>query len=95
MARNLISFRLDPVHLELLARRAGSGGSNGNVARDLVIRALNDQHLNDSVEERLASLHDDVARLRTELRLTLQTIIAASTRISLPDAEEHVKRILG
>jgi hypothetical protein len=95
MSRNLISFRLDPVHLELLARRAGSGTSNGNAARDLVIRALNEQHLNDAVEARLSSLHDEIARLRTDLRMTLQTIIAASTRISLAEAEAHVKRILG
>jgi hypothetical protein len=95
MARNLISFRLDPVHLELLVRRAGPGGSSGSVARDMVIRALNDQHLNDSVEERLTLLHEDISRLKSDLRLTLRTIIAASTRVSIAEAEQQVKRILG
>ena len=43
MAKNVVSFRLDPVHLDLLKQRAGTAPSMGAYARELVIRALNDQ----------------------------------------------------
>lgn len=94
MTRNVVSFRLDPVHFDLLRKRAGNGTSAGALARELVIRALNEERLNDAVDDRLRAICEEQARLRRDIRHTLQAIIAAATRISLEEAEEHVKRIL-
>ena len=97
MAKNLVSFRLDPVHLDLLKQRAGTAASMGAYARELVIRALNDQVLQDAVDLRLQAIQSDQVRLRQDIRLTLKAVIAAAQRSSLSaeQIDEYVNRILG
>lgn len=68
MAKNVVSFRLDPVHLDLLKQRAGTAASMGAYARELVIRALNDQVLQDAIDFRLQAIQSDLVRLRQDAK---------------------------
>lgn len=95
MAQKVISFRIDAAHFDLLVQRAGADSSPGASARELVIRALNDQRLSDELEARLRALGEEQGRLRQDLRRLLEAIIVTGGRVSPTEAKEHVKRILG
>ena len=91
---NVISFRLDPAHYNLLIEQAGPGTSPGAHARELVLRALHQQLLNATLDDRLRSIADHQAELRKDIRLTLQAIIVSAAKLPAEEAQEYVKRIL-
>lgn len=94
MAKNLISFRLDPTHLELLKKQAGTDASPATHARDLVMRALHGDAVNAVVEQRLRNVEDQQAKLRRDVRLLLEGVFALSKRHSLEEVRAMVRRIL-
>ncbi len=95
MANNLVSFRLDPAHLEQLRQQAGASTSPGTYARELVVRALNGQVVNDAVTDRLAEVQERQDRLRKDLRILFKSLVAASRRYSAEELEALVNRVLG
>ena len=94
MANNLISFRLDPTHLELLRQQAGADTSPGTYARELVVRALNGQVLNDAVADRLLEIQERQDHLRKDLRILFKSLVAASQRYSAEELDALVNRVL-
>lgn len=91
---HIISFRLDPAHHALLLEQAGGSASPGAHARELVLRALHQELLTSTLDERLRKVAENQAQLRKDIRLTLQSIIAGASRLSPEEAQEYVKRIL-
>ena len=94
MAKNLISFRLDPAHLELLRKQAGPGMSASTYARELVLRGLHGDAVNGAVHQRLGAVEETQSKLRRDIRLLLEGIFALSSRRSLDEVRTMVRRIL-
>lgn len=91
---HVISFRLDPAHHALLVEQAGASASAGAYARELVLRALHQQLLSATLDERLRQVEQQQNELRKDIRLTLQAIIAGAAKIQAEEAQEYVRRIL-
>ena len=94
MAKNLISFRLDPAHLELLRKQAGPGMSASTYARELVLRALHSEVLTASLEARLEAISRQQDATHESLERVLKTAIISGSKLSEPEAREAARRIL-
>lgn len=94
MAKNLISFRIDPAHLELLRKQAGPGMSSSTYARELVLRGLHGDAVNGAVQTRLSAVEENQAKLRRDVRLLLEGVFALSSRRPLDEVRTMVRRIL-
>jgi len=83
----IITFRLDPYHLQLLMEQSGKKPRNLR-ARELLIRALHETNLAAVVERRLVETSGLVSALRNDLSVTVQAAIVLSGRATKEKAKE-------
>ena len=74
MASPIVSFRLDPAQHRRLLARAGTRGANA-FARELTLRALEEDTLAGRFEDHLGQTGENIDRLRGDLSIAMQALL--------------------
>jgi hypothetical protein len=92
---NQVAFRLPPPFLELLETRAQIAGlSKGELAKTMVLDALNNESQLNALRERLLALEGLLSMMRKEHALSVDVLLSAAGNYPPDKAKEWVKKNL-
>ncbi len=90
------SFRLTAAASEVLEKRAKrSGKTPGELARELVLRALEDENGADLLKVKVSSLESEIKQLRRGLSNSVEALLVVNGKVSKEEAKQWVKDKIG
>ena len=91
-----IGFRLSAAAAKELEKRASrSGKTPGELAREIVIKVLEDENGIDLLKVKVASLESEIKQLRRGLSNTAEALLVVSGKVDKEQAKQWVKENIG
>lgn len=91
-----VGFKLDSTTRKQLEDRAKRNGKTpGELARELVLRALEDENGADLLKVKMSSLESEVKQLRRGLSNSVEALLVVSGKVTKEEAKHWVKDKIG